>query len=118
MDDEKVEYRIDQLLKQIDLVINDTSGLTIEEFSKSDLLVRATCFSIVQVGEQMNNLSKHLSDKYPDIPWSSAIKMRNLVVHVYNRVNPKQIFYTAINDLPPLKEAFIRIKIDLKKKVS
>lgn len=62
--DDVLIYRIDSLLEHIDLIFGDTNGLTIEELKKSNLLLRATCFSLAQVGEMMNQLEKALSPKY------------------------------------------------------
>lgn len=105
--------RVDFLLKQIDVVLGDVENKSLEEFSKSDLLVRATCFSIMQIGEQMNRLRKEFGDKYPEIPWDDARDLRILIVHIYNKVDSEQIYKTAINDLPILKEAFLGIKNNL-----
>ncbi|MCR5332683.1 MAG: DUF86 domain-containing protein [Bacilli bacterium] len=108
--DKFIEFRIDSLLKQISVIENDLNNLTFDEFAKSDLLVRATCFSISQIGEQMNKLETELKAKYPDLPWGAARKMRNLIVHVYHRVDAKEVYETATKDLPILKEQFLSIK--------
>ena len=102
--------RLDTVIKFIDMVLNDVGQKSLVEFSESDLLVRATCFALVQIGEQMGKLEKELSDKYPNIPWTEAIKMRNLIVHVYNKVKAEPVYWTVKNDLPKLKESFEIIK--------
>lgn len=111
-------YRIESILKQINAIENDLKGLTYEDFIKSDLLVRGTCFSISQIGEQMSKLEKHLKPIYPNLPWDSAIGMRILIVHIYNKVEAEEIYKTCINDLPLLKDEFIKIRNDFMKKVS
>lgn len=108
-----IKDRIRFLLKHIDTVLSDTKGKTLEQFAESDLLVRATCFSIVQVGEQMTKLEKHLADKYPDLPWDEARDMRILIVHIYNKVDAAQIYKTAMNDLPELKEKIMAISDEM-----
>lgn len=102
--------RINLLLKQINAVEHNLKGLSYEDFSKSDLLVRATCFSLIQIGEQMNKLEALLRPAYPDLPWAKARGLRNLIVHVYNNVDPDEIYNTAISDLPLLKKSFEAIK--------
>ena len=59
MDKELLVSRIDSLSEHIDLVLNDTEGLTVHQLDESSLLLRATCFSIAQIGEIMNQLEKH-----------------------------------------------------------
>ena len=113
MDKELLIYRIDSLLEHIDLVLKDTDGLSASEIEKSNLLLRATCFSIAQIGEMMNQLEKELSPKNTNLPWVEARKMRNIIVHDYAGTDVEQIYSTIHNDLPGLKEAFILIKNDL-----
>lgn len=105
--------RIDLLLKHIDIIHSDLDSLTLKDFEKSDLLVRATCFSLVQIGEQMNKLEEKYRNNYPDVPWSEARKMRNIIVHVYNKVDAEQVWLTATKDLNQLKDMFERIKTDI-----
>ena len=113
MDNELLIYRIDSLLEHIDLVLNDVDGLTVDEIKKSSLLLRATCFSVAQIGEMMNQLEKALSSKYDKLPWLEARKMRNIIVHDYGGTDVEQIYSTIHNDLPNLKIAFTDIRNDL-----
>ena len=105
--------RIDLLVKHINVIQNDLENLKLNDFKKSDVLVRATCFSLVQIGEQMNKLEEKFKDNYPEIPWSSARKMRNLIVHVYNKVDAEQVWLTAKQDLTDLKNKFEAIKAEI-----
>lgn len=108
--DENLFSRINFLLKHIDLIENDLKDRSFEEFASTDLLVRATAFSLAQIGEQMNKLSVYLKDKYPEVPWSKAIGMRNIIIHVYNNVDAGQVYFTATNNLKELKALFLKIK--------
>lgn len=105
--------RVDFLLKQITIIENDLAGKSFEEFKKNDLLVRATAFSLMQIGEQMNKLEKIFRDDYPDLPWKDARDMRNIIVHVYSKVDADQVYMTATKDLVVLKKNFGIIKSDL-----
>ena len=107
--------RVNFLLKHINLVENDVKDKTLEQFGKSDLQVRATSFSLMQIGEQMNKLEQHFRDSYPDIPWADARSMRNIIVHVYAKVDVEQVYKTATTDIQELKQAFLKIKQDLTK---
>lgn len=111
--DEKILLRINSLLGHIDDVLRDTSSLSLADFKKSDLLLRATCFSITQIGEQRTKLETYLGSRYPHLPWKAARNMRNIIVHDYGRADADQIFQTIKNDLPVLKTSFLSIKDDL-----
>lgn len=111
--DDKTLLRVDSLLKHIDIVLNDTKDLTIDELRQHDLLLRATCFSIAQIGETMNQLYNTLGDKYFNMPWVGARRMRNVIVHDYGNADVEQVYSTIHNDLPSLKVSFITIKNDI-----
>ena len=111
--DDKALLRIDSLLRHIDKVLDDTNGLTIDELKQSDLLLRATCFSLAQIGEIMNQLWDKLGDKYYKLPWFAARRMRNVIVHDYGNADVEQVYSTIINDLPSLKVSFLVIKNDI-----
>lgn len=110
--DKKVLIRVNSLLKHIDLVLRDTVGVDISSLKESDILFRATCFSISQIGEQMVNLEKKIGKEYPQIPWLYARTMRNFIVHDYDHVDPKTVSTTISNDLPMLRESFLLVKKD------
>lgn len=59
MDQTLTKLRNDSILKHIDLIINDLEGKSLEEFQQSDLHVRATCFSLMQIGEQLTNYTRY-----------------------------------------------------------
>jgi uncharacterized protein with HEPN domain len=110
--DGKVIIRIDSLLKHIDYVLDNTKDATLNDFNDRDLLQRAICFTLVQIGEKMVKLRDLLEDDYPDVPWKRAIGMRNFLTHDYDSVDLQAVYETVKNDLPKLKELFEEIKKD------
>lgn len=48
--DEKILMRIYSILEHINQILEDTKSVSLEELCKSNLLLRATCFSIAQIG--------------------------------------------------------------------
>ena len=105
--------RIDSLLRHIDKIFDDTKGLTIEDLKKNDLLLRATCFSIAQIGEMMVQLEKELKQKHSSIPWGPARGMRNTIVHDYIDIDVEEVYSTINKDLPLLKASFLEIRKEI-----
>lgn len=54
------------------------------------------------IGEAANLVSKDFREKYPDIPWSHMISMRNRLIHGYFDINYDIVWDTVKSDLPPL----------------
>ena len=111
--DEKIIIRINSILNHIDEVTDDLKPITFEEFEKSTLYMRATSFSIALIGEQMINLQSKIGNDYPNLPWLRARGMRNFIVHDYDSVDPIEVYQTATKDLPELKEALLKVKMEL-----
>lgn len=111
--DNKLLLRIDSLLEHIDKVLKDTENLSIKEIKQNDLLLRATCFSISQIGEIMNQLAEKLCSKYSNLPWVAARSMRNVIVHDYGSTDIEQVYSTIHQDLPSLRKSLVAIKNDI-----
>ena len=111
--DEKILMKIYSILEHINQVLEDTKDVSLEELRESNLLLRATCFSIAQIGEMMNQLEKALAEKYWNLPWMPARKMRNIIVHDYGGTDVEQVYSTIRNDLPGLKTNFLAIANDI-----
>lgn len=110
--DKKIPLRINSLLKFIDEVLNDTKEIELKDLEETSILLRATCFSITQIGEQMNKLEKLLTDRYPDLPLRSAKRTRNFLVHEYERIDVEIVYTIIKEDLPALKQSLEKIKKD------
>lgn len=111
---DKVIQRIDGVLKEIKEVLTRLDGITFEEFINTKYLMDGISFCLLQIGERMIKLEQLLGDKYPELPWKAARKMRNIIVHDYENANPYTIYDTAINDLESLEHHFLIIKSDIK----
>lgn len=72
MDQKLIDLRLKNAIKHIDLVLEDTKSVSLEEFKKSDLLCRADAFSLAQIGEQLKRLQEFFEKDHPEIPWHKA----------------------------------------------
>lgn len=108
--DSKIIQRIDGVLKSINEVIEEMNGISFDAFLNNRMLMGAVSFGLIQIGERMVKLEQLLRDKYPELPWSQARKMRNIIVHDYENANQKTIYDTAINDLEVLEGCFLELK--------
>ena len=67
--------------------IAHVSGLTIEQYLKSDLYQDATLRALETVGDAASQISERTKLKHPEIPWRKVINFRNRVVHAYFNVD-------------------------------
>jgi uncharacterized protein with HEPN domain len=75
----------------------------------SDELLRLALTKLVEiVGEAAKQISDRTRDKYPDVPWSAAARMRDRLVHHYFDINLDVLWSTVTQDLPALLEQLPR----------
>ena len=78
------------------------SGIDKKTFLKD----RKTQFAVIRCFEVMGEAVKRLSDDiqtlYTEIPWSKMAKMRDILIHAYDRVDLDEVWDTVQNDLPEL----------------
>ena len=69
----------------------------------ADELVEFALQHLVQIiGESARTLSEDTRAAHPDIDWQVIIRMRHVLVHLYHRVDQRQLWKTARDDVPAL----------------
>ncbi len=73
---------------------------------ESEALFDAICMNFVVIGENLKMLDNKTQGqylrKYPEIPWSEVIRMRDIVAHHYTGIKNDIIFDTVKRDIPDL----------------
>lgn len=85
------------------------AGVNYESFCQDTMRRDAIVRRIEIIGEAARQLSSNFRDQHSEIPWSDVVGMRNKIIHDYFDVDWQTVWDTAIDDLPPLKDAVTRI---------
>lgn len=75
----------------------------IEEFKADQKTQDAVMFNLVVLGEAANHVSDETQEKFPEVPWSSMIGTRNVIVHGYDQVRLQIVWEIIQRDLGELK---------------
>lgn len=92
-----------KIIEYIDRVTEYTKEYTYEEFINDNKTIDATVFAISQIGEIVKNISKDTMEKYSFIEWNMIKGLRNRIVHDYEGISLKNIWYVLKNDIIQLK---------------
>jgi uncharacterized protein with HEPN domain len=103
------EY-LQDILTAIDEVSEFTIGLTFDQFEADRKTVNAVIRSIEVVGEAARKIPEDLRVRFPEVPWKRMTGMRDKLIHEYFGVDLEIVWKTALEELPPLKPALVRVK--------
>ena len=102
MKDDQVYLR--HILDAIGKIETYIEGQTYESFCENDMMIDAVVRELEIVGQATNNLSEHLRQSHPEIPWRDAIDMRNFLIHEYFGVRRQVVWDTCKSDLALMKK--------------
>ena len=77
-------------------------GMTYAAFERNRTAQLAIVKTVEIVGEAASRVSADTRERYPDIPWSGIVGMRNRLVHGYFDVNLVRVWETVEQDMPRL----------------
>jgi len=105
----KWKLRVDDALKSIEYIQEDTEGMTYEDFEENRLVRQAVERNLEIIGEALNRIPEEIRKKYPDVPWREIIGVRNFVIHQYFQVSQEIEWEIITDDLGILKEKLLLI---------
>lgn len=70
-----------------------------------DLLAAGVERQFEIIGEAIKRLSRDVTDRHPDVPWSDFARFRDVLAHQYHRIETANIEAAIDVQLPRLSEA-------------
>ena len=107
--------RLEHIIEAIDRIQNYTA-VEYADYEKSPEKQDAVTSNFIKLGEAASKITPELKTAYPEVNWRNAIGMRNVLVHDYVKIDYKELWLTAKNDLPVLKKQIQKILEDISEK--
>jgi uncharacterized protein with HEPN domain len=105
-----VSRLIDDILNAID-VIESFSVSSIDEFLADEKTQDAIMYNLIIMGEAANRLPEDFREQNPQIPWSSIIGTRNVIVHGYDQVKLQIVWDIVKKNLGSLKTDLLSLLV-------
>ena len=108
-----MEHRDEVILRkvlseiQVAAVMMDGCSLTL--FQKNEMLKRAVCMTVINIGELVKNLSDGVRLSIPQVPWKAIAGFRDIAAHKYQTLKMEDVYETVVSDFPGLAEQILKI---------
>ena len=102
-----MQLRDETILKKIDseitVALDILGNASRNEFNSNEIMKRAICMTVINIGELVKNLTTETRQQYPHIPWRSISGFRDIAAHKYQTLKMDDVYFTVRNDFPELK---------------
>ena len=95
---------IQKIISEINVGVQLLGDIALEDFLKDEMLKRAIGMTVINIGELTKNISQETRTEFPFIPWKAISGMRDLAAHKYQTLRMEDVYQTAREDFPQLKE--------------
>ena len=97
---------MEKALSDIEVIISYTENKTYEEIMSDGLLVDGIMFRLIQLIENIKNISEEFKASHSEIPWGDIMGFRNGIVHEYGKTDYSTVYEIVSRDIYQLKELF------------
>jgi uncharacterized protein with HEPN domain len=113
MSSRSAKERIRDILNAIDGIQTRTAGMSFEEFSQNETIVKAVLYDLIVIGEAAINIPTDVQALASELPWRLMSDMRSIMAHEYFQVNLRITWSTIQNNLPPLIDPLQQLQANL-----
>ena len=99
-------YYAQLIIDNIKVIQKYLGNKTYDEFLNDEQLIDAVMFRLIQLIENIKNISTEFKEKNNHIPWGKIMGFRNGIVHEYGETDYTIVYETATEDLDELKILF------------
>ena len=106
----KYKLYLNDILRSIEQLEKSLGSKTKKYFEKDLDAAEATSMRLQIIGESINKIPKSIKKKNPEINWDNFIRFRNIISHVYFKIDKDMLWDVFKNEIPKLKEAIKKIQ--------
>ena len=100
------EIILRKVLSELDVARIMLNGSSLQNFLYNEMLKRAVCMTVINVGELVKNLTEECRLSHPDVAWK---EFRDIAAHKYQTLRMEDVYETAVTDFPDLQQKIAKI---------
>jgi uncharacterized protein with HEPN domain len=94
---------LEKIIDEAGFVLGLVNNLSEPEFVASEVIKRAICMTLINIGELVKNLNDDLRQNNSHIPWKQIAGFRDVASHGYLTLRFPEVWVYASRDVPLLK---------------
>lgn len=95
---------LEKIANEIKIASSFVENLALSQFLEDELLKRASCMTIINIGELIKHLSDDIRQEHNHIPWKAIAGFRDIAAHKYQTLRMNDVYVTITTELPVLQE--------------
>ena len=103
------EIILRKVLSELDVARIMLNGSSLQNFLYNEMLKRAVCMTVINVGELVKNLTEECRLSHPDVAWNELAGFRDIAAHKYQTLRMEDVYETAVTDFPDLQQKIAKI---------
>ena len=100
---------IKKIVQEIEIASNMMRGKSLEDFTDDEMLKRAVCMTVINIGELVKNVTDETRQKNSQIPWKEMAGFRDIAAHKYQTLKMGDVFQTVTSDFEELKQLLLDV---------
>lgn len=91
-----------KILSEITIALGMIESKGFESFDHDEILKRAVCMTVINIGELVKSLSSEFRMNYNNVPWKEIAGFRDIAAHKYQTLHMEDVYHTVTVDFPEL----------------
>ena len=100
---------LNKALSEIEIATEMVGNRSLAEFNGSEMLKRAVCMTVINIGELVKNLSDDCRQEHREILWKAIAGFRDIAAHKYQTLKMEDVYETVTSDFPALHDKIKQI---------
>ena len=92
-----------KIINELDVALEMIRGKDFDTFDNDEILKRAMCMTVINIGELVKTLSDDFRIEHKQIPWKSIAGFRDIAAHKYQTLHMKDVYFTVTTEFAELK---------------
>lgn len=103
------EVILRKVLSEVRIAAEMLGNSQLDTFLANEMLKRAVCMTVINIGELVKNLSEECRLSNPQIAWKAIAGFRDIAAHKYQTLKMEDVYETVATDFPDLEQKIKQI---------